>query len=89
MPLPSPAELSALANVGGWLFASVVLALVIGGFIRGDIVPGWIHKREMALGDKSTELLAQMTAAMDRNTSVLDTVVGQQTVMVGLLSGKR
>ena len=89
MALPSPAELTALANVGGWLFAAVVLALVIGALIHGDLVPGWIHKREIALGDKTIELLGQMTAAMDRNTKALDTVVGQQTVMVGLLSGKR
>jgi hypothetical protein len=61
------------------------MALVIGALIRGDLVPGWIHKREIALGDKATDLLSQMTAAMDRNTKALDTVVGQQTVVVGLL----
>lgn len=37
--------------------AVVVLALGFVAFIRGDIVPGWIHKREQARADRADAAL--------------------------------
>jgi hypothetical protein len=44
--------------------ALAVLAFVVVAFIRGDIVPGYIHKREQTRADRSdAALLAFLTKA--------------------------
>ena len=78
--LPS---LDAISQVGGFVFAVFVSGAIILGLIHGDLVPGWLHKREIDRADKATDLLSDMTASMDRNTKVLDIVVGQQTALLG------
>ena len=65
MTWPSP---EVLAQIGGWCFAVIVCAVVIGGFIKGDLVPGWIHKREIERADKITALISEQTAVMEKQT---------------------
>jgi hypothetical protein len=86
MSWPSPTELE---QIGGWCFAALTLAVIIAGFISGRIVPGWIYKREIIRGDKATDLLAGMTAAMARQTDVIEKIAGQNDVIVRLLPGHR
>ena len=84
MSLPSPAELTALAQAGGWLFAALVLAVVLVALSRGDLAPGWIYKREIERADKATDMLSQITGAVDRQTTVISSLAGQIETLVRL-----
>jgi hypothetical protein len=57
-----PAE---LYGAGGALAA---LAFTLLALIRGDLVPGWIHRREIARGDKADD-------QADRTAKALETIV--------------
>jgi hypothetical protein len=56
-----PAELYGPAG------ALAVLAFVVAGFIRGEIVPGWVYKQERA-----QRIVAETQA--ERNTDALEAV---------------
>jgi hypothetical protein len=71
-PWPSP---EVILQIGGWCFAAVVLGLVIAGFIRGDLVPGWVNKRETERADKAAALLEQLTGSLERVAGAVDTLV--------------
>lgn len=68
MPLGLPSDVLA---AGGWAFASVVLATVIAAVIRGDLVPGVTHKREVARADRATD---QLEKEGDTNRELLAAV---------------
>ena len=86
MSWPTPAELQALGNAGGWVVAVVFMGLGVAAFVRGDVVPGWIHKREIARADKATDLLAAMTVSVDRLTTTVERSCVQTDIVVRLLT---
>lgn len=68
----------ALLDAGGWVFAAVILSAVITALIRGDLVPGGVHKREIARADQATDQL-------ERNSETNEKVVSQVAVLIDLL----
>ena len=40
-----------LPNLGGWLAFGALALLVIVALVRGDLVPGYIYRREITRGD--------------------------------------
>jgi hypothetical protein len=86
MSWPSPTEIS---QIGGWCFAAVTCAVIVGGFISGKLVPGWIYKREITRADKATDLLANMTAAVDRQTIAVEKLAVQTDTAVRMLVARR
>lgn len=48
--------------------ALAVLAFFVIAFIRGDVVPGWIHRREITRGDKADD-------QADRTAKALEAIV--------------
>jgi hypothetical protein len=82
MNWPSPQD---LIDLGGWTFACIVLAIVIAAFIKGDLVPGWIHKRETERADKATDLLEHLTSAIEKQTATVEGLVNQmQSLAIAL-----
>ena len=75
MPLGLPSE---VLGAGGWVFASLVLAAVITALIRGDLVPGVTHKREVARADRATE---QLEKEGDTNRELLAAVKALTDIM--------
>jgi hypothetical protein len=71
----------ALLDLGGWTFACIVLAILLAAFIKGDIVPGWIHKRETERADKATDLLEHLTSAIEKQTATIEGLAGQVQVL--------
>lgn len=78
MTLPTA---TTIYDIGGWCFAVVVLALILVAIVRGDLVPGWIHKREIERGDKITALMSQQTATMEKQT---DATERQTSIITGM-----
>lgn len=68
----TPSEIAALgaaaANIGGWIFAAVVvtsvLVFLLRAWIRGDFVPRSLHERVLNANDALTEAMKQQTAAI-------------------------
>ena len=89
MSLPSPAELDALQKAGGWILVAALAVLIVVAFIRGDIVPGWIYKREIARADKATDLVAATTGAIDHLTGAVKEGTAQTTVLIGLVTRRQ
>lgn len=54
--------LSGLGNASGWVVLVAVLLLIGFGFLRGDLVPGWVHKAEVKRGDQLEERLNAKSA---------------------------
>jgi len=54
--------LEGLGSAAGWTVAVALLLLVLAALVHGDLVPGWIHKREIARGDKLETRLDADTA---------------------------
>ena len=84
MAWPSPEQLQ---DLGGWVFSVIVCSVVIAGFIRGDLVPGWIHKRETARADQATAVLEKMTNAVEKQTSVVEHLSTEMETLLSLLGG--
>lgn len=78
------ALLKPLLDAGGWTFAAIILSLVLLGFAHGDIVPGWIHRREIDRGDKATEIGAQVVNAM---TCQADQMEALTNLLKGYIAG--
>lgn len=45
-------DLSTIADAGGWACFAFLALLVIGAILHGDLIPGPIHRREIARGDR-------------------------------------
>lgn len=45
--------------------ALTVLAFVVVALIRGDLVPGWLHRREIARGDKADDQAERTAKALE------------------------
>lgn len=58
----------ALLEAGGWVFAAITLTGVVTALIRGDLVPGNIHKREIARADTATSQLERWNEIGDTLT---------------------
>ena len=86
MSWPSP---EVLVQIGGWAFSVIVCTFVIVGFIKGDIVPGWIHKRETERADKATDLLEHLTSAAEKQTATVEGLASQMQSLAAALGGRR
>jgi len=61
-----------LVDAGGWVFASAVLTAVLILIRRGDLVPGFVYKREVERADKATEQVERQTEAIKTLTAEFD-----------------
>jgi isopentenyl phosphate kinase len=86
MNWPSP---DALLDLGGWAFACIVLGIVIAAFIKGDLVPGWIHKRETERADKATASLEKITGTIDTQTDVIGGLASKLETLITIVGARR
>ena len=68
-------DLTGMANVGGWVFSSAVLAGVLWLIVTGKLVAGPSHAREATRADKQDDRLDKLTDAVKESSSLLKTVV--------------
>ena len=52
--------------------ALAVLSFVVVALIRGDLVPGYIHKREITRGDRNDTVLAEAASLLRDIVRFLD-----------------
>ena len=57
-----------IADAGGWAFSGFLAISIIVALIRGDLVPGFIHRREIARGDR----LEAEAAPLVKRTRILE-----------------
>ncbi|SRR5712691_50013 len=69
--MPSVDEMKIISQIGGWVFASVVLGSVIWALIAGKITAGGILDHLMGLYDKLVESHEKLTGAVDKTTDAL------------------
>lgn len=64
-----------LVDAGGW--TAFVILVVAGALavVRGDVVPGWIYRRELERSDRVEAAMANLTKAVDQ---VSDDIVWNQ-----------
>jgi hypothetical protein len=72
MPLPN---LPLLAEAGGWVIAIAVLLSVLWLVIRGDLVPGKSHQREVERADALDDVVDKLTEASKEQTSIMRTLL--------------
>jgi hypothetical protein len=72
MPFP---DLPMLAEAGGWVISIATLLSLLWLVVRGDFVPGYIHRREMERGDALDEAVDKLTEASKEQTAVMRTLL--------------
>ena len=77
---------TALLDAGGWVFASVVLASVLIMVRRGDIVPGWVYRREVERADKAT---AQVDLQTESIKALTDQFEGFASLAASFMAVRR
>ena len=80
MPFELPA---ALLDAGGWVFAAFMLAAILWAIVKGRLVPGVTHEREVARADKATASVEKGTADLAQRVEALATSVQVLTEAVG------
>lgn len=75
MPLDIPKE---LLDAGGWVFCAVALFGIVAALVKGLLVPGGVHQREIARGDKAT-------AQLERNSEAVEKLTGQLGTLLSLM----
>lgn len=68
-------DLTSLADVGGWVFSSAVLASVLWLIVTGKLVASGSYQREANRADKQDERLDKLTDAVKESSGLLQTVV--------------
>lgn len=74
-----------ILDAGGWVFAAIVLAIVIAALIRGDLVPGAIHKRESARADTATAQLERQGETAEKLADQVEDLAGNVKQLVEIL----
>jgi hypothetical protein len=83
---PTPDQ---VIQLGGWAFATIALAIVIAGLIKGDLVPGWIHKRETERADKATGTLEKITGSIDTQTDVIEGLANNVQTLIAVIGARK
>lgn len=68
MPFELPKE---LLDAGGWVFAALLAAAILWAIVKGKLVPGVTHDREVARADRATD---QLEKEGDTNRELLTAV---------------
>lgn len=72
MPFSIPKE---LLDAGGWVAAAAVALGWVGAILRGDMVPGSVHRREIDRADKATAQLERLLDSTHRSADQVATVI--------------
>jgi hypothetical protein len=85
--------LSALGNASGWVVALALAISVIVALIRGDLVPGYLHRVVQAKLDDATSQLATVPRtteqAADAAHAATDLALGLAKELVAIQSAAR
>lgn len=76
-----PSSLLSLTGVGGWVFAAIVLGLIIYSFLSGKIVAGGLLDRALNQQDQTLPALNALTSSTEK---LLDTLGGVSSDMEDL-----
>ena len=64
--MPTPEQVAAFADLGGFALFLLVDALVGAGFLRGWIVPGFIYQQEREAREKAEIQAARNSEALEK-----------------------
>lgn len=73
--MPVSFTLQELHDVGGWTFAALCLAALLGAFIKGMIVPRFLYDEQKERLDKTLEQQNSIIKSLDALARSIDNVI--------------